>query len=261
MLFRSAQEAATIANMFVSTRMAQLLRQKPAQESIFQAATRRTLVKQTPLRQHPSNLSRTYFTARPTKSLPLRSWHSTYRDMLLRPFRNFRSYSSKNSPHLNPTPHLGSPEATGIKARLKKLSKEYGWVALGVYFGLSLLDFPFCFLAVRLAGPERIGQIEHAILTRVKSWTEPVWNMIEPIVGDWRKEKKAVTEAGETIEDAGEQAKRRPAAASIWTELALAYGIHKTVVIFLRVPLAVALTPKVAKILRGWGYQVGRKKN
>ena len=205
--------------MLVSTRMAQLLRQKPVQESIFQAATRRTLVKQTPLRQNPSNLSRTYFTARPTKSLPLRPWHSIYRDMLLRPFRSLRSYSSKNSPHLNPTPHLGSPEATGIKARLKKLSKEYGWVALGVYFGLSLLDFPFCFLAVRLAGPERIGQIEHAILTRVKSWTEPVWNMIEPIVGDWRKEKKAVTEAGEAIEDAGEQAERRPAAASKFVKL------------------------------------------
>jgi len=200
--------------MFVSTRMAQLLRQKPVQESIFQAATRRTLVKQTPLRQHPSNLSRTYFTARPTKSLPLRSWHATYRDMLLRPFRSFRSYSSKNSPHLNPTPHLGSPEPTGIQARLKKLSKEYGWVALGVYFGLSLLDFPFCFLAVRLAGPERIGQIEHSIMTRVKSWTEPVWNMIEPIIGDWRQEKRAVKMAEDAIENAGEQAEKRPAAAS-----------------------------------------------
>jgi hypothetical protein len=43
--------------------------------------------------------------------------------------------------------------------------------------------------------------------------------MIEPIVGDWRKEKKAVNEAGEAIEDAGEQAERRPAAAS--TSLAL----------------------------------------
>ena len=76
------------------------------------------------------------------------------------------------------------------------------------------MDFPFCFLAVRLAGPERIGQIEHAILTRVKSWTEPVWNMIEPIVGDWRKEKQVVKEAGEAVVEAGEQAEKRPAAAS-----------------------------------------------
>jgi hypothetical protein len=38
--------------------------------------------------------------------------------------------------------------------------------------------------------------------------------MIEPIVGDWRKEKQAVKEAGEAIEDAGQQAEKRPAAAS-----------------------------------------------
>jgi hypothetical protein len=200
--------------MFVSSRMAQLMRQKPIRESIFQAATRRTLIKQTPLRKAPSNFSRSYFTARSTKSQPLRSWHSTYRDILLRPFRNFRSYSSKTSPRLNPTPHLGSPEPTGIKARLQKLSREYGWVALGVYFGLSLLDFPFCFLAVRLAGPERIGQIEHAILSKTKVVTEPIWKMLEPMIGDWSKGKKALNEAGEAIEDAGEQAEQRPAAAS-----------------------------------------------
>jgi len=134
--------------------------------------------------------------------------------MLLRSFRGFRSYSSKNSPRLNPTPHLGSPEPTGIKARLQKLSREYGWVALGVYFGLSLLDFPFCFLAVRLAGPERIGQIEHAILTNVKSYTEPVWKMVEPIVGDWSKGKEVAKQAGDAIEDAEEQAEKRPATAS-----------------------------------------------
>lgn len=197
--------------------MAQLLRQKPFQTSIFEAATRRTLVKQTPLRQRPSNFSRTYFTARPTKTSPLRKWQSTYRDMLLRPFRILRSYSSKNSPRLDPTPHLGSPEPTGLKARLSKLSREYGWVALGVYFSLSLLDFPFCFLAVRLAGPERIGQIEHSILSSVKSVTEPLWKMVEPIIGDWSKQKKAVNEAGEAVEEAGEQAEQRPATASRYT--------------------------------------------
>lgn len=201
--------------MFVSTRMAQLMRQKPIQESIFQAAARRTLTKQTPLRQRPSNLSRTYFTARSTRLAPSRSWQASYRDLLLRPFRNFRRFNtSKSSPRPNPTPHLGSPEPTGIKAKFKKLSKEYGWVAVGVYFGLSLLDLPLCFLAVRLAGPERIGQIEHSILTRVKSVTAPLWDMLEPVLGNFRKEKQAVDEAGEAIEDAGEQAEQQPAAAS-----------------------------------------------
>jgi len=51
---------------------------------------------------------------------------------------------------------------------MRKLSREYGWAAFGVYMGLSALDFPFCFLAVRALGTERIGQWEHAIVTTVK---------------------------------------------------------------------------------------------
>jgi len=41
-------------------------------------------------------------------------------------------------------------------------------------------------------------------------------------------------------------------------ELALAYAIHKSF-IFVRVPLTAAVTPKVVKTLRGWGWNIGRK--
>jgi len=44
-----------------------------------------------------------------------------------------------------------------LSQRLKKLSKEYGWTAVGVYLTLSVLDFPFCFLLVRIVGTEKIG--------------------------------------------------------------------------------------------------------
>lgn len=43
------------------------------------------------------------------------------------------------------------------------------------------------------------------------------------------------------------------------TQLALAYAIHKSF-IFIRVPLTAAVTPKVVKVLRGWGYQIGKRK-
>lgn len=51
---------------------------------------------------------------------------------------------------------------------MKKLSREYGWAAVGVYLGLSALDFPFCFALVRLFGVERIGHYEHLILEEGK---------------------------------------------------------------------------------------------
>jgi len=34
--------------------------------------------------------------------------------------------------------------------------------------GLSALDFPFCFLAVRLLGTDRIGHWEHVVVTGLK---------------------------------------------------------------------------------------------
>lgn len=42
------------------------------------------------------------------------------------------------------------------------------------------------------------------------------------------------------------------------TQLALAYAIHKSF-IFIRVPIAVAVTPKVVKVLRGWGWDIGKR--
>ncbi|KAI4216397.1 MAG: hypothetical protein LQ351_001407 [Letrouitia transgressa] len=37
------------------------------------------------------------------------------------------------------------------------------------------------------------------------------------------------------------------------------YAIHKSF-IFVRVPLTAAVTPKVVKTLRGWGWDVGKRK-
>ena len=75
-----------------------------------------------------------------------------------------KRFSSSKSP-FNPTPHLNSPEPSlSLSQRFKKLSREYGWSALGVYLLLTALDFPFCFLAVQWLGTERIGHWEHVIL-------------------------------------------------------------------------------------------------
>ena len=44
---------------------------------------------------------------------------------------------------------------------------------------------------------------------------------------------------------------------ALWTQLALAYAIHKSF-IFVRIPLTAAITPKVVKTLRGWGWNIGK---
>jgi len=45
--------------------------------------------------------------------------------------------------------------------------------------------------------------------------------------------------------------------ASIWTELVLAYAVHKSL-IFIRVPLTAAVTPKVVKVFREYMPLISR---
>ncbi len=68
------------------------------------------------------------------------------------------------------------PPSLSLSQRLRKLSREYGYSALGVYLVLSALDFPLCFLAVRHLGTEKIGHWEHVALEKfwqIVPWPRP----------------------------------------------------------------------------------------
>lgn len=132
-----------------------------------------------------------------------------------------------------------------------------------MYLGLSALDFPFCFLAVRLLGTDRIGHYEDVV-------KDAFWNAVRlviPDAGTTSAEKHAHEETAEaTLRegslDTGDLAAakvRNGGDASIWTQLGLAYIVHKSL-IFFRVPLTAAVLPKVVKTLRKWGYNIGKKK-
>ena len=96
---------------------------------------------------------------------------------------------NSTKPPFNPTPNLGSPEPSlSLSQRLRKLSREYGWSALGVYLALTALDFPFCFLAVRWLGTDRIGHWEHIV-------TDWFWSVV-PYPFPPKDEPQAVEFAG-----------------------------------------------------------------
>lgn len=117
---------------------------------------------------------------------------------------------------------------------------------------MSAIDFPFCFLAVQILGPERVGRWEHAVVNAVKS----VLAIAFPSLGESSEVKEAI--GGDEVEKQVKNGEAKEAA-SIWTQLALAYAVHKSL-IFFRVPLTAAVLPAVVKTLRKWGYNVGRKK-
>lgn len=107
----------------------------------------------------------------------------------------FAKRPNSTKPNFNPTPNLGSPEPSlSLTQRLRKLSREYGWSALGVYLLLAAVDFPFCFLAVRWLGTDRIGHWEHMIVERF-------WKVVEMALPNIRGQAR---QAVDDVERVGE---------------------------------------------------------
>ncbi|KAL2115726.1 hypothetical protein VTJ04DRAFT_9981 [Mycothermus thermophilus] len=193
-----------------------------------------------------------------TATRSLRTQTRFSRPQQQRPFHGTRPRRGEDRRGKHEKPHEEEPQS--LSGRLKKLTREYGWVALGVYLGLSVLDFPFCFLLVRTVGSEKIAHVEHIVVSSLLK-------LVPESVQQWWAERRG-TSRGEGLDGPGElevyghgvaqaEERRKQEGASLATELALAYAIHKSF-IFVRVPLTAAVTPKVVKVLRSWGWQIGK---
>lgn len=99
--------------------------------------------------------------------------------------RNTRWNSDKPTPPA--TAENGNQAAQTYSQRFKELSRRYGYAAVGVYLGLSVLDFPFCFLTVRWVGPERVGEVEHAIV-------DSFWSLVAIVVPSMGPEDRTQNE-------------------------------------------------------------------
>lgn len=146
---------------------------RSASRQIFNAASRTRPNNLNLLIRHPSS------SRRPLSNLPTRAprrnpFSAAHNTPIRRPYSTRpppgNSSSSSPSPGYNPTPTLNSPPPPlSLSQRLRKLSREYGWAAFGVYMLFTALDFPFCFAAVRYLGADRIGRYEHAVVEWAKS--------------------------------------------------------------------------------------------
>lgn len=142
-----------------------------------------------------------------------------------------RSYTSNAAAPKKPT---------GLKA----LMKEYGYSALGVYFGLSMIDLPLCYLLVHSLGKDEIERYENDAKQYFGYGVDPAELELRQQV------RKLSSEVDRDSSEGGWLAQFS------WTEFALAYGIHKSL-IFIRVPICAAITPGVVALLRRWGFRIG----
>jgi hypothetical protein len=156
-------------------------------------------------------------------------------------------------------------KAKGVGNKLKDLMKKYGRHALGVYLFLSAIDFGIAFLGVHLVGAERLEKVKDIIMDKWREYRPALETDNELIDDATDKAEKVAREILETAQS-GKEAneapppRKRNGSTLLWAEAALAYTIHKTLFLPVRVGLTAAWTPKLVKWLtmRGWIGKVSR---
>ncbi|EDO16161.1 hypothetical protein Kpol_1026p7 [Vanderwaltozyma polyspora DSM 70294] len=138
---------------------------------------------------------------------------------------------------------------------IKGLMQVYGYSALVVYIGLSCIDLPLSFLLVHSLGEEKISVYI---------------NKVKQLFGYGKEEAELINDVRERIKKREEdQVNGQTEQLKLWerlkqstllTELLIAYGIHKSLIV-LRVPITAAVTPSMSKILSRYGIDFKRKSN
>ncbi|KAJ3881847.1 hypothetical protein F5051DRAFT_85697 [Lentinula edodes] len=155
-------------------------------------------------------------------------------------FSNFPARLNSSSPGRDSSPPLqSSQENATFSQRLKHLIKSYGWYALGVYFVIGAVDFAVAFAAINLIGAEQVSRIAVSVKESVASVIhskppEPGKADLDPINGGMPSGNEG-----------------------LYAMLVLAYTIHKTLFLPVRVGFTAAFTPQLVNWLRSRGWAGG----
>lgn len=183
--------------MLKTPRLLQCLRQARGQESVLRASLRRDFsgLASKPPTKIGTIQERAFTTERLRATKPAQ---------LSRAWRRQTRHNSSNAS----SKEAGAQEPQSLSDRMKAMSRKYGWTVVGIYLGLSAIDFPFCFLAVRWLGTERIAAAEHAIVSRF-------WAALESVVPSLKERRAKNEEAEQAVKEASDavqtDAKHEPA--------------------------------------------------
>ncbi|KAJ6499438.1 hypothetical protein C8R45DRAFT_821149 [Mycena sanguinolenta] len=128
------------------------------------------------------------------------------------------------------------PDATRYQ-RLKHLFKTYGWYALGMYLCLSVIDFGIAFSLVNIIGAEYVERVTSS----AKEFALGLVHSKPPEPG----------------RDELDPAPARGGHEGLMAMIILAYTVHKTLFLPVRVGLTAYLTPTLVGWLRQRGWAGG----
>ncbi|KAF8744936.1 hypothetical protein AX14_012761 [Amanita brunnescens Koide BX004] len=158
---------------------------------------------------------------------------------LARPFHLSVSRPSASAPR-PPSPSTPSlPPDSSLSQRLKLLIKSYGWYALGVYMVFSALDFAVAFAAVNLLGADYVAGVAASVKASI-------YNMFPSQSAEPGLEELDSSQATAANGHEG-----------LYAMLVLAYTIHKTLFLPVRVGLTAAFTPRLVTWLKAKGWAGG----
>lgn len=193
-----------------------------------------------------------------TSPSPTRAYINSLRNSFRSPFKRtsfrFNSSTTRNAP-----PPPGGKKPQGIKA----LMKEYGYPALAVYLALSMIDLPICYVLVHSMGQDKIQYYENRVKQTfgygVSDSELEHRQEVQRIEARMDEDGNEIKEEKHTDADGNQSMLQYIRSQFSWTEFAIAYGLHKSL-IFIRLPITAAITPGIVKLLRGWGFRIGTDK-
>jgi hypothetical protein len=129
-------------------------------------------------------------------------------------------------------------------SKLKELTKKYGAVGIIVYLGVGCVDLGVALGVIQLVGLEKVKQLEKGVLEVVYSTGENFGiSKKQPI--ETGENTMVTSEGSVTTED------DTPSFASVFI---LAYGIHKTLFLPIRLGITAAITPAIVRKLHQMGW-------
>ncbi|CAL9735667.1 putative N-terminal acetyltransferase 2 [Monosporozyma servazzii] len=142
---------------------------------------------------------------------------------------------------------------------IKRLMSKYGYSALVVYIGVTVVSLPSCYFIVDSVGEEKISIVlnrgkrvfgygeesDDIVRKRVEGRRVERLELRSKYMGELKEQEASYEMSiGEKLRLKWDLLKTSP----ILTELVLAYGLHKSL-IFVRIPLTAAITPAIARVL------------
>ncbi|KAI0305510.1 hypothetical protein B0F90DRAFT_1698612 [Multifurca ochricompacta] len=154
------------------------------------------------------------------------------------PFRFIHTTPARLSP---PSHHPDAKESISLSQRLKTLMKAYGWYAVGVYLAVSIADFTVAFAGINLLGADYVS----SVATSAKTW---LFNLIYSRPPDPGLEE--IEEVSKSVVAGGQE--------GLYAMLVLAYTVHKTLFLPVRIGFTAAFTPRLVNWLRARGWAGGK---